>query len=209
MPLTCTMWPPSSATAPAWSIPGCGAGHRARMRAGDSRLKGISSPEQAEKNYLKALEAGLLKIMSKMGISTVDGYGGAQIFEIIGLDQKVVESAVSPAPSRIGGVGFLKLANDLLYRHDLAYKTPADKLEHWGFFKYRKAGEHHALNPDVIEVLHQALRYPDALGAGFNEAYAIYKRYSAMLASQPVTDLRDLLAFKPGRTPIPWKRSNR
>ncbi|MCX7851904.1 MAG: glutamate synthase large subunit [Caldilineales bacterium] len=177
-----------------------------RDMAGDGRLKGVSSPEQAEKNYLKALEAGLLKIMSKMGISTVDGYCGAQIFEIIGLDQKVVERCFTGTASRIGGVGFLKLANDLLYRHDLAYKTPADKLEHWGFFKYRKSGEHHALNPDVIDVLQQAVRYPDALGAGFNEAYAIYKRYSAMLISQPVTDLRDLLAFKPGRTPIPLEQ---
>ncbi len=176
-----------------------------RDMAADGRLKGIESTDQAGHNFLKALEAGLLKIMSKMGIATVDSYAGAQIFEIIGLDSSVVDRCFTGAPSRIGGIGFVKLANDLLYRHDLAYNTPADKLEHWGFFKYRKSGEHHALNPDVIDLLHQAVRTPGAglHEGGFTEAYAIYRRYSHMLNLQPPTDLRDLLAFKPRRTPIP------
>ncbi|MBX7235975.1 MAG: glutamate synthase large subunit [Caldilineales bacterium] len=174
-----------------------------RDLAAEGRLKGPNDADLVEKNYIKALEAGLLKIMSKMGIATVDSYCGAQIFEIIGLHDDVVERCFTGAPSRLGGVGFVKLANDLLYRYDQAYNTPADKLEHWGFFKYRKAGEHHALNPAVIDVLHEAVRHPGALDGGFEAAYAIYKRYSTLISGQPPTDLRDLLAFKPGRTPIP------
>ncbi len=174
-----------------------------RDLASDGRLKGISDADQVEKNYIKSLEAGLLKIMSKMGIATIDSYCGAQIFEIIGLNDDVVGRCFTGAPSRLGGVGFVKLANDLLYRYDQAYNTPADKLEHWGFFKYRKAGEHHALNPVVIDVLQEAVRYPGAIGDQFDAAYAVYRRYSALITNQPATDLRDLLAFRPGRTPIP------
>lgn len=174
-----------------------------RDLASDGRLKGVTDADQVEKNYVKALEAGLLKIMSKMGIATVDSYCGAQIFEIIGLNDDVVGRCFTGTSSRLGGVGFVKLANDLLYRHDQAYNTPADKLEHWGFFKYRKAGEHHALNPDVIDILHEAVRHPGAMNGQFDAAYGIYKRYSDLVTGQPATDLRDLMAFKPGRTPIP------
>ncbi|MCO6449359.1 MAG: glutamate synthase large subunit [Caldilineales bacterium] len=169
----------------------------------EGRLKGIESAAVAEKNYLKALEAGLLKIMSKMGISTVDSYCGAQVFEIIGLNSSVVERSFTGAPSRVGGVGMAKLANDILFRHNLAFHTPGEKLEHWGFFKYRRTGEHHAMNPDVIDALHEAVRTPGALNGNFDAAYAAYLRYSAMLRSQPPTDLRDLLTFKPGRQSIP------
>ncbi len=174
-----------------------------RDMAADGRLKGIESVAQAEKNYVKALEAGVLKIMSKVGISTVDSYCGAQTFEIVGLDTGVVDRCFTGTANRLGGIGFDKLANDLLYRHELAYHTPNLKLEHWGFFKYRKAGEQHALSPDVIDLLQEAVRTPGALNGSFGTAYAAYKRYSALLAGQPPNDLRDLLAFKPGRTPIP------
>lgn len=173
-----------------------------RDMAADGRLKGIDSVEQAEKNYVKALETGVLKIMSKMGISTVDSYGGAQTFEIVGLDNSVVDRCFTGTANRLGGIGFSKLANDMIYRHQLAYHTPISKLEHWGFFKYRKAGEQHALSPDVIDLLQEAVRMPGALNGSFDKAYAVYKRYGDLLASQPPNDLRDLLAFKPGRTPI-------
>ncbi|NOX60773.1 MAG: glutamate synthase large subunit [Chloroflexi bacterium] len=169
----------------------------------DGRLKGVNQAEVAEANYLKAQELGLLKIMSKMGISSVDSYCGAQIFECIGLDISVIERCFVGTPSRLGGVGFEKLANDALYRHNQAYHTSSGRLSHWGFFKYRKSGEVHALTPAIINALQEAVRTPNALNGRFDEAYAAYKRYTDLLAQKPPTDLRDLLDFKPGRKPIP------
>ncbi|NUQ37139.1 MAG: glutamate synthase large subunit [Caldilineales bacterium] len=174
-----------------------------RDLAREGRLKGIDAAAAAEKHYLKALEAGLLKIMSKMGISTVDSYCGAQIFECIGLADAVVDRCFTGTPNRLGGVGFEKLANDTFYRHTLAYHTSTDKLEHWGFYKYRKAGEAHALSPEVIRSLQKAVRHAGALDGGFAQAYGLYKRYTEQLAAQPPVDLRALLAFKPGRGAIP------
>ncbi len=171
--------------------------------AAEGRLKGVSDPATARANYIRALEMGLLKIMSKMGISTVESYCGAQIFEIIGLNQEVVDRCFTGTPNRLGGVGFDKLADDVLYRHHLAYQTSVNKLEHWGQFKYRKQGEVHALSPQVIEALHQAVRTPDALGGHFSLAYARYLQYSRLLQEKPPTDLRDLLEIRSDRAPIP------
>ncbi len=167
------------------------------------RLKGVEDPAAAEANYLRALEMGLLKIMAKMGISTVESYCGAQIFEIIGLNDAVVDRCFTGAPSRLGGVGFDKLADDALYRHHLAYKTPLEKLEHWGQFKYRRQGETHALSPEVIEALHEAVRTPAALDGNFPLAYERYRRYVRLLHEQPPTGLRDLLDIQSDRAPIP------
>ncbi|HEY79812.1 MAG TPA: glutamate synthase large subunit [Caldilineae bacterium] len=171
--------------------------------AAEGRLKGVDDPAAAQANYLKALEMGLLKIMSKMGISTVESYCGAQIFEIIGLDDEVAARCFAGTPSRLGGVGFDKLADDVLYRHHLAYQTSLNKLEHWGQFKYRKKGEVHAFTPAVIDALHRAVRTPNALGENFQQAYAIYREYSRLLQEKPATDLRDLLVIRSDREPIP------
>ncbi len=171
--------------------------------ASEGRLKGIDDPETAETNYLHALEMGLLKIMAKMGISTVESYCGAQIFEIIGLNDEVVERCFAGTPNRLGGIGFDKLANDVLYRHHLAYHTSKDRLEHWGQFKYRKKGEVHALTPEIIDILHKAVRTPDATGKNFDEAYKIYQEYSRKLQENPPTGLRDLLDIRSDREPIP------
>ncbi len=171
--------------------------------ATDQRLKGVDSPETARKNYLRALEMGLLKIMSKMGISTVESYTGAQIFEIIGLDDAVVQRCFTGTPNRLSGIGFDKLASDLFYRHQLAYRSPSEKLEHWGQFKYRRQGEVHALTPEIIDILHEAVRMPAALEENFEAAYARYRQYSQRLAQKPATDLRDLLSIHSDRKSIP------
>jgi glutamate synthase (ferredoxin) len=171
--------------------------------AEDGRLKGVSEPEQARKNYLRALEMGLLKIMSKMGISTVESYCGAQIFEIIGLNDEVVDRCFAGTPSRLGGIGFEKLASDVFYRHQQAFRSPTEKLEHWGQFKYRRQGEVHALTPEIIDILHEAVRMPDALDGNFEQAYALYRQYTGRLAEKPATDLRDLLTILPDRKPVP------
>ena len=171
--------------------------------AEEGRLKGVAHPATAEANYLQALEMGLLKIMAKMGISTVESYCGAQIFEIIGLSHQVVDRCFAGTPNRLGGVGFNKLADDVLYRHHLAYHTPVEKLEHWGQFKYRRQGEVHALTPEVINALHEAIRTPGALNGNFDLAYQRYRHYSQLLQEKPPTDLRDLLEVRPDREPIP------
>ncbi|RME83252.1 MAG: glutamate synthase subunit alpha, partial [Caldilineae bacterium] len=171
--------------------------------AREGRLKGIDEPETAEKNYLKALEGGLLKIMSKMGISTVDSYCGAQIFEILGLSNEVVDRCFTGTPNRLGGIGFAKIAADIFYHYQQAYDPSKGSLEHWGFFKYRKTGESHALNPEVIKLLHKAVRTPGVLNGHFADGYAIYKEYSEHLRRQSPTSIRDLLDFSPGRSPIP------
>ncbi len=171
--------------------------------AEDGRLKGVDDPEQARRNYLHALETGLLKIMSKMGISTVESYCGAQIFEIIGLNQEVVDRCFAGAPSRLGGIGFEKLASDVFYRHHLAFRSATEKLEHWGQFKHRRQGEVHAITPEIIDILHRAVRTPGALDEHFDDAYAIYREYTRRLAQKPATDLRDLLVVLPDRRPVP------
>ncbi len=167
------------------------------------RLKGLKSGEAAEANYLQALETGLLKIMSKMGISTVDSYCGAQVFECIGLAPEVIERCFTGTPSRLGGIGFREIAEDVLRLLAQAYELPGNRLHHWGFFKYRQQGERHALTPDLISQLHQAVRMHGAVNGNFASAYARYKAYSEALQQGPPTDLRDLLRFKPGRKPIP------
>ncbi|NOZ48421.1 MAG: glutamate synthase large subunit [Chloroflexi bacterium] len=171
--------------------------------AAGGRLRGISSCQQAEQNYLQALQTGLLKIMSKMGISTVDSYCGAQIFECIGLQKEVIARCFSGTPSRLGGIGFAKIASDVLHLLGQAYGVNAKRLHHWGFFKYRQSGERHALTPQAIAQLQEAVRTPGAIKDHFDEAYARYKEYSQGLQSGLPLDLRDLLRFKPGRKAIP------
>jgi len=115
----------------------------------------------------------------------------------------VVDRCFAGTPNRLGGVGFDKLADDVLYRHHLAYHTPVEKLEHWGQFKYRRQGEVHALTPEVINALHEAIRTPGALNGNFDLAYQRYRHYSQLLQEKPPTDLRDLLEVRPDREPIP------
>ncbi|NOK62329.1 MAG: Glutamate synthase domain 1 [Chloroflexi bacterium AL-W] len=156
--------------------------------------------DEAEQNYIHALEKGLLKIMSKMGISTIDSYCGAQTFETVGLNMDVVERCFKGVPARLEGVGFHKLASDMLKHHDAAFANrlphvaSRTSLPHPGFYKYKKDGEYHSFAPAVVHALHKA-----TTGEGGAEAY---RAYSKLVHNRPPTELRDLLDFV-DTTPIP------
>jgi glutamate synthase (ferredoxin) len=149
--------------------------------------------DEAEQNYIHGLEKGLLKVMSKMGISTVDSYCGAQIFEIVGLADALVERYFTGTPARLGGVGLGKLAADVLEHHDAAFASrlplvaSRTSLPHPGYYKFKKDGEYHAYSPAVVHALQKAAKGGD---------YAIYRAYSDLVHKRPPTELRDLLELK-------------
>ncbi|MBA2666179.1 MAG: glutamate synthase large subunit [Trueperaceae bacterium] len=149
------------------------------------------TPERAATNYVAALEKGILKIMSKMGISAISSYRGAQIFEALGVAQGVIDRYFTGTPSRVGGAGLDAFAIDVLRQHAEAFgEDPV--LQDRGIYRFRKAGEYHALNPLVFKALHKAVRTASP------EAYAEYAR---LVDDRSPCTLRDLLTFKTG-TPI-------
>jgi glutamate synthase domain-containing protein 2/glutamate synthase domain-containing protein 1/glutamate synthase domain-containing protein 3 len=124
--------------------------------ADDGQLGEVHSSE-AQAKLQAAIEDGVLKIMSKMGISTVDGYRGAQIFEALGVAREVVEQCLCGTPSVVGGVGFEVLGADVLARHAAAFDAEAS-LDEPGFIRFRKrGGEYHGNNPEVIAALHASI----------------------------------------------------
>jgi len=156
--------------------------------------------EKALLNYRKALEAGLLKIMSKMGISVLGSYRGAQIFEAIGISSKVVDDCFFKTPSQIEGIGYEEIAAETLRRHAAAYAeaVPDEKplgLSDPGYFRFRRNGETHAVTPPVIKNFHTFVKKGEAED---------YKKYvESVLANHPIS-LRDVLEFVPGaKGPIP------
>jgi glutamate synthase (NADPH/NADH) large chain len=115
-----------------------------------------------EAKYIHALEEGLLKVMSKMGISTVQSYRGAQIFEAVGLDRELVEQHFTGTPSRIGGVTLAELGYEALARHARGFAETAELLPVGGQYRWRRTGEHHKWNPATIATLQDAVRSNDA-----------------------------------------------
>ncbi|XP_019437056.1 PREDICTED: ferredoxin-dependent glutamate synthase, chloroplastic [Lupinus angustifolius] len=153
------------------------------------------SIEQAQKNYSKAVKAGLLKILSKMGISLLSSYCGAQIFEVYGLGKEVVDLAFRGSVSKIGGLTFDELARETLSFWVKAFsEDTAKRLENFGFIQFRPGGEYHANNPEMSKLLHKAVRQKS------QSAFSVYQQH---LANRPVNVLRDLVEFKSGRSPIP------
>jgi glutamate synthase domain-containing protein 2/glutamate synthase domain-containing protein 1/glutamate synthase domain-containing protein 3 len=117
------------------------------------------SPEEAAQNTVKAIGKGLLKTISKMGISTIQSYRGAQIFEAVGLEPELIERHFTGTASRIGGVGLDVLAREALERHARAYPAPADELlPVGGVYAWRRDGEHHMWNPETIALVQHAVR---------------------------------------------------
>ena len=147
-------------------------------------------------NYKKALNSGLLKIMSKMGISVIGSYRGAQTFEATGISSKLIEECFSGTPSQIEGIGFEEIARESLVRHDLAYAAAvpveAGKLEDPGYYRIRRGGEIHAVSPPVIQNLHTFVGIKGADKAGKAEDYKKY--VDSVMASSPHS-LRNLLEF--------------
>ena len=149
--------------------------------------------DKALKNYRKGIKKGLLKILSKMGIATVASYRGAQLFEIIGLDQEVVEVCFPSTPSRIGGATFADLEADqrALAR---AATRPQLPIQPGGLLKYVHGQEYHAFNPEVVLGLQAAVASGDA---------SRWRACAALINNRPPATLRDLLRLRPGIQPIP------
>ncbi|CAI5991066.1 unnamed protein product [Closterium sp. NIES-65] len=152
--------------------------------------------EQAQLNYRKAIEKGLMKILSKMGISLLSSYCGAQIFEIYGLGAPVVDRAFKGSVSRIGGLTLDELANESLTFWAKGFGAEGKgKLENMGFLQVRQGGEYHSNNPEMSKLLHKAVRQGEQTA---------YSAYQAHLATRPVNVLRDLLELDTAsRTAIP------
>jgi glutamate synthase (ferredoxin) len=157
-------------------------------------------PDAAEKRYVKALNKGIVKVISKMGISTIQSYHGAQVFEAIGLNQDFIDEYFTWTPTRIGGVGIEVVAREVKMRHDRAFppKRPVrhKQLGTGGQYQYRQDGEAHLFNPLTIHKLQFACR---------TGSYALFKEYSRLVDDQARTlcTLRGLMDFKPVPKPVP------
>jgi glutamate synthase (NADPH/NADH) large chain len=154
--------------------------------------------DKLKKNYIKAVNEGLYKVFSKMGISTLQSYQGAQIFEIIGLNAEVVNRHFTGATSRIAGMGLDEIAKEILAKHHLAFakkSSPVDRLMVGGVYQWKRRGEVHLFNPQTIHLLQQATQQKD---------YASFKKYSKLVNDQAekACTLRSLLDFIPTRPSI-------
>ncbi|MDP1854180.1 MAG: glutamate synthase large subunit [Candidatus Omnitrophota bacterium] len=146
---------------------------------------------QAQEKYIKAVNKGLLKILSKMGISTLQSYRGAQIFEALGINDEVIEKCFAHTVSRVGGVGFREISFEAIVRHEQAFpesiaQTPL--LSSGGVYQWKKDGEFHLWNPESISALQDAAK---------NNDYARYKEFALLINDQSKnpTTLRGLLKF--------------
>lgn len=149
----------------------------------------------AVKNYRKGINKGLLKIISKMGISTIASYRGSQLFEAIGLDKSVIDLCFSGTLSRVGGSTFADFAADaeLLAAEAFSARKP---IRQGGLLKYIHGGEYHAYNPDVVQTLQDAVRSGD---------YADYKVYADLVNGRKPAMIRDLIGLRSDLIPVPLK----
>ncbi|HSK14807.1 MAG TPA: glutamate synthase large subunit, partial [Gaiellaceae bacterium] len=159
-------------------------------------------PAEAQRRFRSAVEDGVLKVMSKMGICDVASYCGAQVFEAIGLAPDVVDRCFAGTPSPIGGVGFAELEREILARATVA-RDDRPALENPGFVKFRKGGEPHATSPDVVEAAHE-LAAAHALRSAVTRAdRARYARFSELVNGRDPLELRDLLELVPAGRAAP------
>ena len=164
-------------------------------------ITGIT-PEKAVRNLIKSLGKGVLKVMSKMGVSTIASYTGAQIFEAIGLSKEVVDEYFVGVTSRLGGVGIDVIAQETIKRHHIAYppggEIPgAKKLQIGGEYQWRREGEPHLFDPETVFTLQHATR---------SKRFDVFKRYTERVDNQSrrLMTLRGLFDFKKDvRKPIP------
>jgi len=148
----------------------------------------------AQNNYRKATEAGLLKILSKMGISLLASYQGAQIFEAIGIGPSLLELGFCGTVSRVGGLSVAELAQEVITFHRHAFpELNSKKLENFGFINSRPKGEYHINSPELSKALHKAVT---------TQSYDHYEVYKQQLKHRPVTALRDLLDIESDRPAI-------
>src|SRR3989441_5163454 len=148
------------------------------------------------KSYLKAAVKGVVKVISKMGISTIQSYQGAQIFEAVGLKQTIIDKYFTWTPSRVEGVGLDVLAHEVLFRHQRAFPdrpVNGHVLDVGGQYQWRDGGEYHLFNPQTIHKLQHAVR---------TNSYQVFKEYSALVNEQIKNwcTLRGLLDFKQSKS---------
>lgn len=155
------------------------------------KLGKVYSQERIFDNYKSAIGKGMLKVLSKMGISTLQSYQAAQIFEAIGLGPEVIEKCFKGTVSRISGVSFDELAEEVLVRHHAAYKTENTVLETGGIYQWKRRGEKHMFNPETIHLLQKSTR---------NNDYTLYKKFAEKINDQTrdALTLRGLFEFKKG-----------
>ncbi|WP_182904743.1 glutamate synthase large subunit [Microbispora sp. H13382] len=156
-------------------------------------------PRKAVRNLIKAYGKGVLKVMSKMGVSTVASYTGAQIFEALGLGAEVIDQCFTGTTSRLGGVGFDVLATEALERHARAYpraENPHRRLEVGGEYQWRREGEPHLFNPTTVFKLQHSTR---------TRRYEIFKEYTSLVdgQSEKLMTLRGLFKLRPAGAPVP------
>ncbi|NUP90192.1 MAG: glutamate synthase large subunit, partial [Candidatus Sumerlaeia bacterium] len=160
----------------------------------EGKLPGLDMVHATE-IYFEALSKGLLKIMSKMGISTISSYCGAQIFEAVGLSREIIDRFFTGTPSKIGGIGLEEIAASTLRLHQEAYPEPkVDELIDLGLYRYSKKGEHHGFNPAMRKALHTAVR---------GGTHGDYRAYQREIESAPLSQIRDLLEPVAAPRPVP------
>ena len=194
------------------------------LAEGGRHTEGISLAE-AQHNFVKAVEKGVLKIMSKMGIATLDSYCGAQVFDAVGISDELIQAAFAGTENfKLGGITYENLARDVLAWHRNGYPKASEpeaepKLDSYGFYKARRGGEQHAFSPEVVRALHEVVGLAKR-GAESGERGAIrpsaplstlhaplsnaYRAYADLVEKRPPVELRDLLGFaQHGRQPVP------
>lgn len=162
------------------------------------KIKANLEVEELKKNYIKAVCDGLLKVFSKMGISTLQSYQGAQIFEILGLNKTVVDKYFAGTISRIEGLGLDEIAKEALVKHQFAFSKkniPVERLPVGGLYQWKRKGEFHLFNPTTIHLLQYSTRMND---------YNTFKKYTKHIneQSEKACTLRSLLEFKRNRPSI-------
>lgn len=164
----------------------------------NGHIKTDFEDKQLQKNYVKAVNEGLLKVFSKMGISTLQSYQGAQIFEILGINKSVVDHYFTGTVSRIEGMGLDEIAREVLSKHKFAFSKqtlPFEQLTTGGVYQWKRKGEFHLFNPQTIHLLQQATR---------NNDYQTFKKYSKIVNEQgtKACTLRSLFEFKRNKSSI-------
>ncbi len=157
--------------------------------------------DQAVANYVKAATTGVIKVMSKMGISTVASYTGAQIFEAIGLSQELVDEYFTGVTSKLGGIGLDEISREIGLRHRRAFPDRPELLAHreldvGGEYRWRREGEYHLFNPETVYKLQHSTR---------TQRYDIFKQYTSAVDEQArhLATLRGLFTLRSGRQPVP------
>ena len=157
-----------------------------------SRRTDLPAPRERVDNYRRTIDAGLLKVMSKLGISTLASYRGAKAFEALGVSEEVIAAWFRGTPALAPGIGLERIARDQLAFHAAAAEdqVPADR----GVYRFRKAGEYHSLNPAVFKSLHRAVR---------TSSFEAFQEYTDLVDGRPASSLRDLLDYSRGQQPVP------